>query len=271
MKEKYEHELAEYKSYSEDIKETLETNYQLAMLNNDIERAYNVVGDLMSFKLIDATDPRIQKNNKMFQAGGVEKDHRFRLDYRKDAGFIPEWIFGKIDPVRKVQLKTVTHWGKRVEGNYEGDTVFNSHDMHLRISQCSTPRQVENEMESVEKLFKKLGTLKKLTDMTTMAKHGVYRVFNMEFDGPCVNGYKYVGTIIVRMREDGVECTLVINYESLEYNWVKIQNAINGIKEAFNKMANQECKFRLAIDSKGAIESQNGLIASKGDASVKPK
>lgn len=268
MKEQFERELAEYNSFGEEIKETLENNYQIAMYNNEFEDAYNAIGDLMSFKLIDTDDPRIQKNNKMFQASGVEKDHRFRLDYRRDTSYIPEWIYGKIDPARRATVDSVEHWGKRVEGNYSGDTIFPSHKVAIRISQCTTPKQAENTMEYIEKLFKKNGKNKKLTDMTTLAKHGVYRLFNLEIDGPCISRYKTLGAILVKMGDSNIVCSLLLDYDSIINNWIKINDVINEIRATFNKMANQECSYKLIFNNKSANEQQNAIIEN---AQVKPK
>lgn len=268
MKETFERELAEYRGFSDEIRETLENNYQIAMYNNEIEDAYNAIGDMMAFKVIDTNDPRIQKNNKMFSAGGVDKDHRFRLDYRRDTGFIPEWIYGKIEPTRRIEIDSIEHWGKRVEGNYSGDTVFPSHTVQIRIAQCNTPKQAENTMEYIEKLFKKNGKNKKLTDMTTMVKEGVYRLFTIEVDSACISRYKTLGALLIKMGDNNITCSMLLDYDSIINNWIKIDTVVNEIKAAFNRMAKQECSFKVIFDTKVANESQNSIIKN---SSVKPK
>lgn len=84
--------IAEYKEYEKAAAQSLEAAYQMAMIEGDLEKAYNTLGDLMKFKLIDVDDPRIQKNNKMFKAGGIDKDHSFPIGLQTQYNLYPGMV-----------------------------------------------------------------------------------------------------------------------------------------------------------------------------------
>lgn len=260
MKEKYAQELAEYRKFGEEIKETLESNYYLSIHNKEFDRAYETLGKLMGFKLISADDPRIEKNNKSYIAGGIDKTHRFTLDYRTSLTFIPDWLYGNIKGLHKFKMDTIEHIGKRVEGNYEGDTVFHSHQFVIKIQSCGNNKAVDNTLDDVNKLLTKAGKKVTLSDIKEMAKSGAYRVFSITAESACIDRFKTMGAIIVKQGDSEIECSLIVNYESLFENWLDIKDFLNKVQLTFNDMAGQKCMFKNMINSKVNIERQSKMV-----------
>lgn len=251
----------EYKQYEEEIKETLETQYQMAMFNKDFEAAYNTLGSLMAYKLIDRNDPRIENTNKTYSKGGIEKSHRFRLDYRKDYGYIPSWLFGEIELSHICECKSIEHWGKRVEGNYEGDAIFPSRNIELRITICTTTKKVSNAFDNIEKILNAERNQKfKREPLESLCKEGVYRVFNIEVESSCLSSNKIIGYAIAKMGDNGAEVTLVIKYDSIIGNWVPVKSTIGTIQNTLKIMLGGNGKFKIASGMENAINKQQGML-----------
>lgn len=249
----------EYKQYEEEIKDTLETQYQMAMFSKDFEAAYQTLGSMMEYKVIDRDDPRIESNNKTYSKGGVEKDHRFRFDYRRDYGYIPGWLFGKLEQSRVCKCKSIEHWGKRVEGSYSGDAVFPSRDIEIRISLCTTTKKVSNAFDGINSIMQAEKRKFNREPLESLCKEGVYRVFNIEVDSTCITSYKTIGYAVVKMGDNGAEITLVIKYDSIIGIWTPINSTIETIKDTLKSMIGGG-KFGLAISPEKAISQQQGML-----------
>lgn len=253
-------EIQEYMGMANEFHAALENQYQLALVNGDIQAAYNVIGDLMAYKLIDETDPRIQKNNTSYTKYGIDKSHRFRLDYRSGVNYIPEWLFGKLQVGKKFNINSVEHIGKRVEGNYSGDTVFPSHVVTISIKQCSTVKQVENAFDEMGNILKAAKSPINLNAAYECAKHGVYRVYRIEVEGNCISRFRTIGFAIIAMQASGMVCSLIMKYDSIIENWLQIDEMINMIQKTICTICNNTPVFAYPIDAESSRKSQRGLI-----------
>lgn len=253
-------ELQEYKNYEEEVRDTLESQYQMAMFNGDLAGAYATLGKLMEFKLIDVDDARIEKNNKTYAKGGIDPKHRFVHDYRKDTNYIPKWLFGDVKTGETITFTSTPHWGKRVEGNYEGDAYFNARPVGVRISLCNTNKKVENAFDRIDTI---LGKSKKFNkaESVELCKAGVHRVYEMEVQGVCASYHKEVGYAIIKMGEQGVDCSLILQYRSLVGNWVNVENAVKAIKDAMRDIADVK-RFATVIKPEKAIAEFNAQVAA---------
>lgn len=215
-------ELLEYKQFEDEIRDDLEAQYDLCMLNKDLEAAYNTLGKLMEYKLIDKDDPRIDSKNKAFKSAGIDKNHRFRYDYRNANQYMPTWLYGKLGFSRIIECNTISHWGKRVEGKYEGDVIFKSIKLKIRMSLCNNPGAADSIGYALDKELNANGTLRELVNA------GVYRVYSVDFYD-CHFTNKNIGYVVVRMTDNGAEGTFFSDYDSLVNNWVPVKDAIMGI------------------------------------------
>lgn len=260
-------EYLEYKGFEKEIKDTLESQYTMAMYNGDTTAAYEMLGKMMAYKLIDQDDPRIEKTNKSYIKAGIAKDHRFHLDYRKDYNFIPAWLYGNVTASKVINVSTAEHWGKRVEGNYEGDTIFPSRNMALRLRLCQNERAVENAFDGIVKIMQanKLGINRE--EVEKLCKEGVYRVYEINVDDNCLIQYKNIGYTVIKMGNEVPEGTFFINYNSLIGNWLPIKKIISALKTVQEDMV-KESKYRLAINADSAIEQQRGLMDKSNNMTI---
>lgn len=253
-------ELTEYRGYEEEIRGELESQYTTQIFNKEVGAAYETLGKLMKYKLIERDDIRIEKNNKSFKAAGVAKDHRFDFDYRKDYSFIPRWLYGEPRNNRTIRLNSITHWDKRVEGSYSGDTIFEGRPIEIRIAQCNTVRQVENALEDIKQTYLIEASTDYNTDkISEMAKAGVYRIYNIEVQSNCISSYKKLGTVVLRMSGDGPEAKLLLRNNSIVNLWMNLEDTIKAIKETMNYII-EGCKCSIVISPKKALEKQAGMI-----------
>lgn len=252
--------IAEYKEYEKAAAQSLEAAYQMAMIEGDLEKAYNTLGDLMKFKLIDVDDPRIQKNNKMFKAGGIDKDHRFPLDYRRSTTYIPAWLFGELKMIGNAKLTTVEHLGERLENGYSGQTVFNSFDIMLRFRLAGTTKEVENALKMLQNIYKAdTGKVPSVDKLKELLVSGVYRIYTIEVNGNCLPTNREIGVVIVSIKDDQVHGRLYINYAALTSLWVRIRDAITAIKQEMSRIAGCSL-FKTEIDPAKFIKAQNELV-----------
>lgn len=253
-------DILEYNQMALEFKEALENQYNMAVINQDGEAAYNVIGELMGFRLIESDDPRIEKNNKSFTKFGIPKDHRFRLDYRRGVSYIPEWLFGKLPVNKSFTVNSLEHMGKRVEGNYSGDTVFPSHVTTIQIKQCSTVKQVENGFEEIEKIIRAAKSKANLSEALECCRQGVYRLYHIEISGNCISRYKTVGYAIIAMNATGYCCSLVLKWESLTQNWLPINDTLGQLQNTINTMLGNNATYAYPIEVKQGLDEQKALI-----------
>lgn len=252
-------EIQEYKQLEAEFKDTLETQFQVAHINQDGETAYNILGELMAFKLIDEDDLRIEKTNKSYSKYGIAKDHRFRLDYRRGISYIPEWLFGRLPLNRSFTVKSIEHMGKRVEGNYSGDAFFPSHSVTIQIKQCNTVKQVENGFEDIERILKASKTKMNLDQALECAKQGVYRLYHIEIQGNCISRYKTVGYALIALNEV-YKCSLILRYESITHNWIPVNGVLGEIQNVINGMLSNPAQYAYPIDVKVALDEQKAML-----------
>lgn len=254
-------EYTEYKQFENEIRDTLESQYNMCMFNNDFAGAYEVLGKLMAYKLIEKDDARIESNNKTYVKAGIEKSHRFRLDYRRDYGYIPDWLFGQLDYMGTCKCSTIEHWGKRVEGNYEGDTVFPSRVIDIRFTLCNTTRKIENAFDGISSLMKEhTGKVFNRSTLEGLCKNGVYRVYSIEVESSCISSFKNIGYAIIKMGESGINTVLVLQYSSFIGNWLPIKSSIQTIENTIKQLIHSESSFNLAIPCDNALETQRGKV-----------
>lgn len=256
-------ELMEYKQYENEIREGLETEYALAMYNNDLGTAYNIIGKMMDFKMIDVDDPRIEKNNKSFKAAGISKDHRFVRDYRKDMNYMPSWLFGRLEGNKRIQCNTIEHWGKRVEGNYEGDVIFKSVKVDIRISLCTSSGQAGG-----------VGTILAAQTQNPflyeLINSGVYRVYQVEIVSVSHYMHRNIGYIVVQMTDNGIVGNMFPNYDTLLYNWLPVRETLMGIAGATQNMIGGVVNLATSWD-KAIAEQTATLNAGNAAAEIRNK
>lgn len=251
------HELvAEYREFEEVMRENLEAQYQMLMIQGELDKAYETLGELMRFKGIEADDPRLTKNNKQFIAGGVDKDHRFCKDYRKGNQFMPDWLFANLGHNKIVKLYSVEHLGTRLENGYSGTTAFRSCDINIRMRLCDTPMEVNRAVTGIGTMYQEVtGRRANISNLKELCDNGVFRVYTLTVDGNCLPKYKNIGYAVVSVQKGKIHCKLYIKYEALDGLWLDIKKALDEFIKAFRDLA--KCTtFSVAFKPDDSIRQQ---------------
>lgn len=105
---------------------TFEAIYAAQIARGEIEAAYNTLGDLMRFGMIDKNDDRLTAAyfKSTFKPAGLDAKHHFQKDLRYGDAFILDWAGINLPQTSvNVQIDIPEHPGKRVENGYEGDVT----------------------------------------------------------------------------------------------------------------------------------------------------
>lgn len=261
-------EIQEYKEFAEEMRMTLESQFNYQIMTGDKIGAHDTVKRMMEYGIIDKDDARCQPGCPMFNgAGGVNtKDPQTwgYFDYRRkdNIGYIPRYLFCNLDNYFVINMNTLEHWGKRVEGNYEGDIKVASAPVKIRVSQANFQTAAKRMMEDIRDVFKtKNTTFPNFDDMMEMVKAGVVRVFNIEFLGNIISRYRTIGFILVKMDNSGnMTARVIIKYESLYNSWVSIEEFMRNLEDAIHHITNTEISIGYVFNPKEDIERQNKMI-----------
>lgn len=256
-------QIVEYKEFENIIKENLEQKYQMEMIQGEVGQAYETLGEMMKFKVLDPDDPRLDNKNKLFKSGGVDPHHRFTFDYRKSTSYMPAWLFGVLKTTGIMHNSTIEHIGTRLENGYSGDTVFKSFDIRFRARLCSNTKEVVDTIENIAKLYFKLtGKKAGTTNLMELCKAGVYRIYKLEVEGNCISQYRNVGYVVIMVKDGNIHSNMFINYESLINLWVSIKDFTRSLTELLKDIAG--CvTFSYAVKADRYINQQEGLVKSK--------
>ena len=210
----------------------LENNYSMHIIRGELDKAYMVLGQLMAYKLIDSGDPRITKDNKMFRDAGIEKDHRFPLDYRNGRDYIPSWIFGNLEKVKSFKTRSIAHWGLRVEHEHEGYVEFKPSTYTIKCELCRTPSMLNNIAEAIYDLYNESNEKKmELSPLKTLIENGVCRVYRFDIDGNTIGKFKNIGYAVVSMGDAAPNVAIFPRYKTIIDNWLAVNFTVNSMYE----------------------------------------
>lgn len=256
------HLIEEYHNFENEVRGMLECQYNAYVVQNNMVEAYETLGKLMAYKLIPFDDPRIEKNNRSLAKYGISSDHRFRLDYRKDKGFMPDWLFGNLIGTGVFQVSTISHRGIRSEMGYIGYTSFGSYMLSIRASLCQSSFMASKAIKRILSNYNK-ETKKTMKEepLMTLAKEGVCRIYTFTCESNCINSYKDLGDAVVIADDSGISVKLVPNYESMIGLWVPIEETCesmirtveNLVKVDYSKFG---IKFQIIPSLKAAVNRQ---------------
>ena len=251
------HEINDYKQLEAEIKEKFEIQYLYAMSNGELGEAYNILGKMMEYRLIDPDDARIEIDNKSFRAAGIDKNHRFLHDYRCDNGYNAPWLYGNLGYSKTIGCDTIEHIGRRVEGAYGGDTVITSSRLKLRVFQCSNRGQAGAAGTILDAELKMNGKIRELVEA------GVYRIYSIEIKSVCNKFYKHLGYALVKSIDGNIVGTLYPNYDALVQNWLPIKETVLGIGGTIESLINGKVTVGKSWES--AIIEQGKLIENSNN------
>lgn len=261
-------EIVEYQEFAESIRDSLEQQYQYHMFTGNKIEAHEVLKNLMKYRLIPEDDPRVSVKTKIFEPDIDVKDQSNwgYFDYRRKdtSGFLGRYLFSELAGYSIFEVKTIEHWGKRVEGNYSGDIMVSSFNVKVKVSQMNTKITAKRAFEDMAHYLQMCGTsLSEYNSMLELVENGVIRMFTAEIVGNTISKYRTLGFGMLKMDNNGnLVARTVIKCDALYNTWIPI-NDFNALFNAtIQKMSsNPVISSELNNLSKG-IERQNEMIAN---------
>ena len=261
-------EIAEYKEFEDQLRQNLEGQYQYHIATHNYEAAHEVVKSMMEYRIIAEDDPRVSPDTKIFGKDINPKKPEFwgTYDYRRKgySSYIPKYLFCNLKYRSVITSPTLDHWGKRVEGNFEGGIKITAFNRQFCIELANTARTVRNAMDDIASICKNYKmTFSAYNSMLEMALAGVVRIYKIEVMGNIESRYRLIGYSMLKMDESGaMVARTLLKYEALYNNWIDIRKFINAAESAIKNCCSIETKFSLIIDPASALEKQDNMIKS---------
>lgn len=228
-----------HKESKAELAQQLESQFNSYYMFGHIKEAYETFGKMMEYSLIGTDDSRLDPKGHFLKAvvkGKIAtEDHRFPYDMRKDKYSLGQWIYCPLPRAVKYTVNSREYWGKRVEGNYEGDMVYPARTHELTIRLDNTAKQSENSMEMINNTYKEeYGKGPITADDIKLAREGIIRTYVIEFDSPILARYKTLGHVVLAPTDDGIRALLIIKNDILKRYFIDVNraytNAINALK-----------------------------------------
>lgn len=247
-------ELDDYRALEQVTANRLESSYINYIMSGDIKKAYDVVGRLMAYKLIQPTDDRISNNNKLFENGGVQPDHRFKLDYRRSEDYIPEWLYKKLPYVASTNVTVYGHYIEEQRAYKRIEYKIKERDIAVKIRQVISPRDAIITAENIIKLVEEHGTKVNAAKTKVLAKYGIMRLFEISaMTLQSVNkvlGYIYIG----KTKSGAIKANIVLNWAKLNAEYIEIQSTIRNLKRTIYGNFGREIAVSVYSDYKKYLD-----------------
>lgn len=257
--------IAFYKNLEGTLKHNLESQYTQHMINGEIPQAYNILGSLMKYKLISKFDERLSTKNKIFAKAGIDKEHRFPVDLRKDTNFIAEWIYADIPNEIKTTLIAREHIGERRDFGYLVDITLPERHLPVKISLLNTPISAKNEVEAFGQTFKaEMGKELNVKSLMEEAYEGCCRIYNIKIDTQVLEKYKNIGHVLVyrSLKDNRFKAKILLKSKALQYYFIDIRQALSLVKNIMTNSLNlgDQLDIGLMADYRKAILVQKEII-----------
>lgn len=261
-------EVAEYKDMENVMRENIEQQYAYNMFVGDFVAAHENVKSLMEYRLITKDDPRTDKNTKIFgnKVNTKDPNNWGQFDYRRNpyADFLPKYLFCDLRYYVMFKANTYEHWGKRVEGVYEGDVKMGANSKTFRMSLVNTPKTVRDAIDEVSSIIKANGkNISNVAELKEMATAGVLRIYKIEVTGDIQTKYRTFGYVMLKMNNSGaMVARAVLKYEAMYNNWVDIKEFVANLENAVNNISQTAIKFNVLTDPTKALERQASMLGA---------
>lgn len=252
--------LAEYNAFGEELRESLEMQFNWHYSSGDKDAAFDDIQKLMEYRLISKDDPRC--STKFFS--DQYSSHNMSIwDYnRKDvSNIIPKCLFCEL-VVQSFDTPTLPHWGIRVEGNYQGDIKVAANKAHVCVRPMFNGQAAFNALDELAKILNKAGIKSNNTDnLKVEAAGGLTRVFTIEVVGSILSKYRTLGVVLCKPRDDGkMLCAVAIKYEALYNSWIDIDRFMINLNDAIQRAVRFETVVQVGISPDKAKQIQAGMI-----------
>ncbi|MBR1453991.1 MAG: hypothetical protein IJ593_05045 [Lachnospiraceae bacterium] len=236
--------MQEYENLRNEYREQLEARYNFYMGSGDTESAHSVLKELMKYSLIDKNDKRTLNKTKLF--GNIDCDNPSnwgRYDYRRYRSSnindcLGAWIYTDLKAGCTLSIDTIEHWGKRVEGNFEGDILITGFKHKINIKLAENGMLASYSADNIAKTFamnnQTFGEYNKLKELLY---NGLARVYSVDFGTDVLNNNKHIGDIVVVPDADeNIQVYAVLRNSAIVNSWIDLRDTVNKISLAVAKL-----------------------------------
>lgn len=227
-----------YKEYLNEIKESLEAKYNYLEMVGNIQEAYDVLGKLMRYKLIDRSDKRLQPNYKPFKEAGIDPDHRFQYDLRKGTDYVPAWIFEEIPLVFDTYIISHEHLIKDLDEEF--NKLVQDRQLRVEFRMINVCKSAKDAIREINRLCAQYGG-EYLNEeyLFEEIEVGYTKVYRIDITNTFMTKYRTIGYMITYVNpiDKKLYVKFALNYDILVRYFISIEDTHNNfrytIKQAF--------------------------------------
>ena len=223
-----------YKELYERRKITYASQYEDAIAEENMEKAYKVIGKLMKFHMISPEDKILSKANfKKFEKAGIDTEHRFDKDYRKDSDYLPDNLFFDVPNHIPIDIVSEKHWGKRVELVYEGDIIVPERTYRFDIREKTSPTTANGALNAMKDLYRKeSGGLELKVDWKEALELGNAKIYDVSLGNGQQFVFRNLGYVYVAISNKKARLyTLLCNSDMIK-TFINIKKAYDTVASA---------------------------------------
>lgn len=204
--------------------------YAAGKLTNDMNMMIRGMRQMTEYKVItDAKDKRLKEFEK-----ATEKSVFFRRDPRKLANYSRKFVYGDYSNSVEFDVATTEHVGKRIEGNYEGDTNVASRDIRVEVTEIISSPSIKAAVNSIDKLLAKDGK-KSPANLHSSIMSGERAIFEVRTrDVLAKQHFGYV--LLTRKGLSGLALTYLVDRDSLNEVHIKAKRLEGAVKSNMTTM-----------------------------------
>lgn len=257
--------VSNYKELELELASRLEAQYQYLMFSGDILGAYQVLGKLMAYKLIDRTDERLDPKFKVFKKAGINIEDRFKYDLRKDSSYLPEWLFADLTHSFETNFIAEKHLGTCVEAYYEAEMVYPDKSVNVSIKLLNTARQARDAANEICNIYlKQTGKELKIGALANELANGYARAYEINIVGNCISRYRNLGYILVykNIGSEGFTSFLALKHTAFINSFIDIKASFKTLGRDIKKNINlgDNLSIKLLINPEKAVKEQEKFM-----------
>lgn len=262
-----------YDDMKDDLRENLTKALNYNLLCGNKEEAYGIFLKLMDYKLLDK-ESDILANYKVIFGGKDGVDTRGknfgRFDYRGPNGtaFIPKYVYCELRDYDTMNIDSIEHVGRRVEGVYEGDTLVKGSDYRLRIAHCRGSMDPRNATDKASAIFAKYNINVNLDDLKRRITLGETRCYSITYLNSVLSKYSTVGYLFMHMNDDmEMQVDAVIDWEAVYGVWIDINEFVKKLTSVANNLlyGKYTVELNFATPVEDAKKAQSDIIRSNNE------
>ena len=215
-----------YKDLYEKRKIMYATKYGAAVAEDDMKKAYNILGKLMKYHMLDTGDKILSKANlKKFEKAGIDEDHRFEKDYRRDAEFLPANLFYDVPNYTTVDIVSEAHWGKRVELVYEGDIIVPEKTYSFDIREQVRPGSAFRALNSMKSMYKQESTFDLNVNWEGAIESGNSKIYEVTLGNGQHFVFNVLGYVCVHISNKRARLNILLSNSNMIKTHINIKKA----------------------------------------------